>query len=230
MPRFGRGIVSVLDMVQDLIPVGRALAPHLPHRRRDEAEEAIHGADHPAQCEDAMRLIAHMQRCHRHTLPLQPLRIETAFAAKRIVSAGQHERRRRAGKAGGAERRGAPIVAVGRYWHVTVRKDAHGRRRERHPVCNRVVALASHAKVDARVEQNLVGDPRPLPIPSHQGQRRGEVAARAVTTDREAVRIDTKNGSIRHDPSQGSEAVFDSGWERVLRGKPVVDRDDPAPR
>ena len=152
------------------------------------------------------------------------LRVRLALVAQRVVLGGDHDRAREAGEVGRADRGEPRIVEVGRRARVVLPEPAHAFGFEE--VALGVVDHRRAVELDLgdRVHEQLQLRLREPAFARVERDDRGEVAARAVAADRDAMRVGADLVRVRERPLVRGEAVVGRGRELRFRREPVVDR------
>ncbi len=115
-----------------------------------------------------MRLVAEMKCGDGHALSLQSGRIEPAFLAQGIMAARQNKRGRDVLKAGCAQGRRSPVMALGRIGNIVIDEIAHPGERQRDARGGALKARIDRREVNGRIKQELIPDTREIPVPCHK--------------------------------------------------------------
>jgi hypothetical protein len=81
-------------------------------------------------------------------------------------------------------------------------------------------------RIDARVNENLIGDVRAAAIASHLADYGSQVASGAIATYGDAGGVGCEVFGMIHDVFRDGVAVLGGGWIAMFGGKTVVDRHD----
>ena len=157
-------------------------------------------------------------RLHVHAVP-RPL---VGERVRQGVVLGDLDKRGRDAAEPRAQRRGSGIEGVGSA-HVLLRVPAHAGSSEVQPVRTLAAGIALEVGVGDRVDECLQRDRHAL-IAGTQRCHGGEVPARAVASDPDAVGVDSELGRVVHRPAKAGPCVLHRRLEAVLRREAVVDR------
>lgn len=149
-----------------------------------------------------------------------------ALVPERVVSAGEHRRRRQSGEVRGPTHRRKRVAGVYRVAQVPIPEPSEVRSGEKRPVGVLLDALRLQRRVDHRIQQGLLNDRYRERIAGVERRRRGEIAAGAGSRDADPIRIGTDRRSVLGDPLEGAHGVRERCGKRVLRCEAIVDRDD----
>ena len=176
-----------------------------------------------------MRLVAEMKCGDGHALSLQSGRIEPAFLAQGIMAARQNKRGRDVLKAGCAQGRRSPVMALGRIGNIVIDEIAHPGERQRDARGGALEARIDRREVNGRIKQELIPDTREMPVPCHKRNHGSQITTGTVATNRETPGIDLQRLRVINDKTQCRGAIVDGDREWMLRRKPIIDGNDAAP-
>jgi hypothetical protein len=86
-----------------------------------------------------------------------------------------------------------------------------------------LIGLLHTREIRNGIDKNLISDPDVLIIREELQCCRCQIAARTITANRQAARVNADAATMPDDPLCNSDSIFKAGWKRMFRRQSIVD-------